>query len=177
MAKLKRRQWLTGLGYSVGDVIGPNMDPGWSGPAMRILSLGSGDPVHWNTGGSANITLPAFTKMQPTPRNGYLYELQPNGFLTSSRDPAGVEFISTPENEAGGPIIRTSEPDLPIGYNAGKPPAKDIVIIDKGFAPVSKPPATTVDVSEPESENGGDIPVWLLVLGGAALLYFLSDRK
>lgn len=31
--------------FEAGDVIGSNVDPGWSGPPILIISVGDGDPV------------------------------------------------------------------------------------------------------------------------------------
>lgn len=163
------RNAVSGLGYAAGDIIGTNVDPGWSGPAMRIVSLGSGEPVHWNTGGSANISLPAETVLQPIPANGWIYRLGTNGFLTSSRDPgipdelplAPVQHVPWPP--AAPPLIRPRQTGLP--PDAEPPP----------FPGYTTPGQTTEDGGS-AGDGASGVPTWAWIVGGGALLYFLSGR-
>lgn len=178
MARLKKKYGIrgrglaSGLGYSAGDIIGPNVDPGWSGPAMRIVSLGSGTPVHWNTGGSANVWLPPYTKLEPVTPNGWIYELQPDGQLNSTRTGSGPETNTTWD-----PPAPTDPPGTHPGGEVVHPPAGELVPWKPPPAapPVHQPPMDPEQEAAAAAENDAVIPVWVWILGAAAALYFLSD--
>lgn len=177
MARTQRRHryGLGALGYSAGDIIGNNVDPGWSGPAMKILSIGSGNPVHWNTGGSANITLPALTRLEPIPATGWIFILGSDGYLTYERGSSGP--VSPPVNESPS---SAAPPPITMTIESWDPPAppNQPVTIDRGpiMTAVNDPDTGSEGIIKGDGAEGG-IPVWVWILGGAALLYFLSERK
>ncbi len=170
MSRAKQRRWLSGLGFSVGDLIGPNVDPGWSGPTMRVYSVGPGAPVHWNTGGSANVSLPALTVLQPTPRNGYLYRLESTGYLTEYADPAGREAPPADNNPPAQP-----PPPLEIITNRDPAPVPPI----SSSPPPQNPGPANPDANAPETvpADAGAVPVWVWILGATAAVFFLSDGR
>lgn len=170
-----------GLGYAVGDTIGVNVDPGWSGPTIRIISLGTGDPVRWQTGGSANVVLPAYTRMQTVPPNGLTFELQPGGYLNSS----GVQTqVAPPSGSTIAPTgVVTTAPDLPVVKPADRPAPSitPIYTTQPTAAPTDgggnvATQSTARDASATAAAAPGGIPLWAWLLGGVGAVFLLSRK-